>query len=60
MCVKKIYRPTQICTRYEDDTWSKHKEKQVDILPSKNQAPCDLIYNVLYISNLLLMGKSRE
>ena len=33
---------------------------QVDVLPSKNQALCDLIYNVLYISNLLLMGKSLE
>ena len=30
--------------------------KQVDVLPSKNQALYDLIYNVLYyISNLLLM-----
>ena len=29
--------------------------KQVDVLPSKNQALCDLIYNVLYNSNLLLM-----
>ena len=25
--------------------------KQVDVLPSKNQALCDFIYNVLYISN---------
>ena len=29
--------------------------EQVDVLPSKNQALCDLIYNILYISNLLLM-----
>ena len=29
--------------------------EQVDVLPSKNQALYDLIYNVLYISNLLLM-----
>ena len=29
--------------------------QQVDVLPSKNQALCDLVYNVL-----LLMGKSRE
>ena len=30
-------------------------KKQVDVLPSKNQALCDLIYNVVYI-----MDKSRE
>ena len=32
-----------------------YKYKQVDVLPSKNQALCDLIYNVVYI-----MDKSRE
>ena len=44
---------------YNNDTFG-GVVKQVDVLPSKNQALCDLIYNVLYISNLLLMDKSCE
>ena len=28
--------------------WTKTMKKQVDVLPSKNQTLCDLIYNVLY------------
>ena len=28
--------------------WLKSIKKQVDVLPSKNQALCDLPYNVLY------------
>ena len=31
-----------------DENETKKQEKQVDFLPSKNQALCDLIYNVLY------------
>ena len=38
-------------------TWSSRiPVEQVDVLPSKNQALCDLIYNLL----LLLMDKSRD
>ena len=41
----------------------KNVNKQVDVLSSKNQALCDLIYNVLAISvikSILLRGMSHE